>query len=428
VSSDLEREIELGSNDSEVHEAEVEFNDKEFEIMKHLDEEFRDHFSQSEGFQGKSTAEDEKYQAFLEQSIRSEASLYEHLLAQAQETFDSEQDRAVAAALIGNLNERGFIETPLEEIAAWHGFEVSELERVLELIQSFEPYGVGARSLQESLLIQLRCLQKRHTLAYAIIESHFEDLLNNRVPVIQKGLDCTATEVREAIEKHIAKLDLHPGVWHAQHRVQNIVPDVTIDDGPEGLSVRLDRERIPRFGISSRYLRMLEDETIPLETKEYLRQKIQSGKWLLKNIDQRNDTVFRIAEYLVEHQAEFLGRSDGQLRPLTMKAVAEQLELHESTIARTVNGKYVDCPRGLLPLRSFFTNAYTSTEGSAVSSSSVKDLVRDIIGQEDKAKPLSDDAISNLIKQRGIKCARRTVAKYRKELSIGNTSQRRRYD
>lgn len=427
VRSDLEMEVERGDNESSVQDHEVQFDDQTFEVMKHLNEEYRDHFSQSEGYRGPSTAEDEKYQAFLESSIRQESSLFEHLYNQACEVMDNPEDLAKAEVILGNLDERGFLEMSLDEIALFHQVEREGLEDILTVIQTFDPYGVGAANLRESLLIQLRCQGKKPTLAYAIVEEHYEDLLNNRIPVIQKSLGCTAQEITDAVDKHISKLDLNPGVWHLSHQVQVITPDVAIVEENGALSVRLDQDKVPRFRISPRYLRMLEDESLPLETKEYIRNKILSGKWLLKNIDQRNSTIYRIAEYLIQTQEEYLKYPQGQLKPLTMKAVAEHLELHESTVARAVNSKYVDCSRGILPLRSFFTNGYADEKGSAISSNTVKDLVRDIIADENKAKPLSDDAISKMIKDKGIKCARRTVAKYRKELNLGNASQRRQY-
>ena len=408
-------------------EQEVSFDSTEFEIMKRLDEEFRDHFSESEGFRKGSAAEDQKLQTFLESSIQSEASLYEHLMSQARQVFHTDEQLHLAELIIGNLNDQGFLEGEINTIALMHNVEEESLKEVVAAVQTFEPYGVGAKNLRESLLVQLRCLDKQHTLAYAIIESCYEDLIHNRIPQVQKKLECTAAEVKEAVEKHIAKLDLHPGAWHAQHRVQHATPDVTIVQRDGQLAVDVNENRMRPFRINNRYLDMLGDEHLPLETKEYIRNKVLSGKWLRRNIDQRNDTIIRIAEFLIKKQEKFFLDPTGQLNPLTMKAVAEELELHESTIARAVSNKYINSPRGLLPLRSFFTNSYANNQGQEVSANTVKDSVLRIIQEEEKAKPLSDDAISKLIKEKGISCARRTVAKYRQELGIGNTSQRKEY-
>lgn len=408
-------------------ETEVEFSDRDFEVMKYLEEEFRDHFSQSEGFSKQWTEEDEKKRSFLENSICRGNSLYDHLMNQARETFEEEEERRLAELIIGNLDERGFFTVSLEEIALINEVEQEGLERVLEIVRTFEPQGVGARDLRESLLIQLRCQGREPTLAYAIIEHHFQDLLHNRIPVIQKGLDCSAQEVREAIEGAIARLDLQPGAWHDCAPIQNVTADVIIREERGELIADTDDDRLPSLKVNSKYLRMLEDPSLPEETKEYVKEKLASAKWLLRNIHQRNDTIFRIANYLIENQEEYLRDPLGKLKPLTMKAVAESLELHESTIARAVAGKYVDCPRGLLPLRGFFTNSYSTDEGTNISSHTVKDVLLEIVQNENKKKPFSDDALSKLLKEKGIPCARRTVAKYRKELSIGNASQRKSY-
>ena len=408
-------------------EQELSFDDRDFEIMKQLDEDYRDYFAESSNYVVRRSSEDEKFKTYQESSITAELTLFEHLMKQAGETFDTPEDLALAEALIGNFDERGYLLTPISEIALLNSLDESRLEKVLVQIQDFSPFGVGAKNLQESLLIQLRCLAKKNTLAYDIIEKHFEDLIHNRIPLIQKGLKCSSEEIAEAIDRCISKLDLHPGTLHSRQIVQAITPDVTVRQEDDKLIVDINDDSMPSLRFNSRYMRMLDDETLSTEAKEFIRHKILSAKWLLRNIHQRNETLEKIAHSLIKRQQEFFLNPEGKLVPLTMKTISEELGLHESTIARAVANKYVDCARGLLPLRSFFTNSLVNEEGEDVSSRTVKDVLLAIIHDEDKRKPLSDEVISKMIKAKGINCARRTVAKYRALLNIGNTQQRRKF-
>ena len=193
------------------------------------------------------------------------------------------------------------------------------------------------------------------------------------------------------------------------------------------LTIIINDDRLPTIRLNSRYLRMLDDKNLPKETRDFIRNKLASAKWLLKNIDQRNDTIYRLVESLTKYQNDFFLTPNGKLVPLTMKVLAEELGLHESTIARAVANKYVDTPRGILPLRYFFSNAYTTAEGEDISSKTVRDVLKKIIEKENKKRPLSDEALSKVLEKKGIPCARRTVAKYRSEMYIGNTKQRREF-
>jgi len=408
-------------------EKELSFNEDDFEIMKRLDEDFRDHFSESENYYTKRSSEEEKLKSFMEQSIQSQETLFEHLMSQVKETFETDDERAMAEAIIGSFNESGFLQSSLEEIALLNNFSESSLEEILEQIQTFDPFGVGARDLRECLLIQLRCLRETKSLAYKIVDKHFTDLLHNRIPNIKKSLKCSVEEVQEAIHKKISHLDLHPGTMYSHKLTQHITPDVTVTQEDEKVNITINDERLPTIRLNSRYLRMLDDESLPKETKEFIRNKLMSAKWLLKNIDQRNDTIYRVVESITNYQNDFFQKPNGKLVPLTMKVIAEELGLHESTIARAVANKYVDTPRGILPLRYFFSNSYTTSEGKDISSKTVRDVLKKIIDEENKKHPFSDDAISKILEKKGIPCARRTVAKYRTEMQIGNTKQRREF-
>lgn len=332
----------------------------------------------------------------------------------------------MAQALIGNFDERGFLQTSLEEIGLLEGFSVEHLGEILAIIQTFDPPGIGARDVRESFLLQLKAKNQENSLAYQIIQNHFQDLLKKQIPKVEKALKCSEGELKQALEQ-IAKLQMHPGNSCSTHLVPVAYPDVTLRVDNEELAVDIEDNFIPTLRLNRRYLRLLEDPELPDETKEFILKKIGSAKKLVKNIYQRNDTLKRIAASLAVHQRSYFLEPDGKLVPLTMKTLAEELQLHESTIARTVSNKYIDTPRGLLPLRSFFTAALSNDNGEEISSHSVREMIVDLIKNEDKKHPYSDDCLATLIQKRGIRCARRTVAKYRVILKIGNAHQRRQY-
>lgn len=415
------------SADQDNEAKEIEFSDKDFEILRRLDEDFRDYLSDANAPPVRRTQDQDKLQTYLENSIVAKESLYEHLMDQAREMFSTDAELKIAEAIIGSFDESGFLATSPQEVAILTGCKEKEIEKVLAIVQTFDPTGVGAKDLREALLIQLQARGKAESLAYQIIEKHFDDLLKNHIPAIKKGLHKTAEEVREAIDTDIVSLDLHPASQISRQTVGYIQPDLRIQQEEEKLIVILSDESIPSLRINKKYLRMLDDENLTAETKEFIKQKMGSAKWFLHNIFQRNETIERIGNILAEEQKKFFIEPDGQLHPLTMQAVADKLEIHESTVARAVANKYVDTPKGIFPLRAFFTNALETETGDSVSSKTVHDMLLDMIKKENKAAPLSDDAIAAIFKEKGIHCARRTVAKYRNALGIGNTRQRRKF-
>lgn len=423
-------EDEVAEEDTDLDngaDMEVSFDEHDFDVLRRLDEDFRDHFAESGAPNISRSKEDDQLQTFLESSICSQPTLFAHLINQSHEIFQGEKERILAESIIGNLDEAGFLSTSLEEIALLQHCTVEELEKVLMAIQSFHPNGVGARNLQESLLIQLQVLGKQETLAYAIVERHFQELLHNHIPVIIKKLGCTAEQVGEAIDHDIAHLDLHPGGQLSPTQTAYITPDLSLIQEDENLVVKVTEEAMPHLRLNGRYLRMLDDTTLTDETREFIKQKVVSAKWLLRNILQRNETLQNIGEVLTRCQREFFINPEGKLTPLTMKIVADELQMHESTIARAVSNKYIDTPRGLFPLRFFFTNALNTDAGDEISAKTAKDLLQEIIAKEDVSHPLSDEIISALMKAKGIHCARRTVAKYRTALNIGTAQQRRKF-
>ena len=347
-------------------------------------------------------------------------------MAQVLQTIENKEDRLSAELIIGHFDEKGYLTTPLKEIADYYQKNVKDLKRVLKIIQEFEPFGVGAEDLQESLLIQLRCLGKEGDLAYLIVKNHYHDLINNRIPLISKNLKCDSREIIKAIEKHITSLDFRPGTQLVNSAVHYITPDVSLRIEGSNIHIDIEDDILPPIRINRTYLHMLNSQHVSLEEKHFIKNQLLSAKWLLRNLHHRQSLIQRITASLVVKQREFFLSDKGKLVPLKMKTLAEELEVHESTIARAVANKYLDTPYGVIPFRSFFSHSYSSEEG-VVSSITVQGLIKEMIDSEDKSKPISDAAISGRLSKQGLECARRTVAKYRAELNIGNTKQRKKH-
>lgn len=429
-------DIEEEAAELAIHEAplssdtpteEMTFDANDFSILTRLDDEFQEHWKESGNYAMQQTREEEKRKSYMESSIQATTTLFDFLMDQARDTFSIPEEIEAAEQIIGNLDESGFLTSSIEEIASLNTLPVNLLDSVLQQIQTFRPYGVAASDLRHSLLIQLDCRGLRESLSYQIVQDQFDDLLHHRISVIHKKLGVSPGTIEEVIDRDIAHLDFHPGAWHSQEATHYITPDLTIEEGEDGgFQVRVNQERMPTLRINRKYLRMLSEEELPDDVREYLQTRLASGKWLLRNVYQRDQTLRRLGDYLLEHQADYLTNPQGELRPMTMKEISEALDLHESTIARAVSNKYLQCPKGLLLLRSLFTAAY-ETGGGLVSSNTVKERLQEIIAAEEKGRPLSDEALSAKLSEVGVECARRTVAKYRKELGIGNASQRRRF-
>jgi RNA polymerase sigma-54 factor len=396
--------------------AEVEFN-KEFDILAKLDDEWREFFRQTIPYRKQSEDEEEK-RAFLESSITRGDTLEETLSQQMALAASNEEEKKLGRLIIGHIDENGFLGADVDDLSRISGKSPQEVERVLKIIQSFEPNGVGARSLQECLLIQLRNKGKADSLAYRIIDKHFSELGKKKFLNIARALNVSVEEVQDTVEE-IARLVRRPGRLVGPEDTQYIVPDITLrrDDGD--FEIVVNDERIPHLRISDFYRKMMSDDNLSPEVREYIKEKIHSGKWLIKNIHQRQQTLYKIAEEIVRVQKRFFTSSENSgLRPLTMHEVAQVVELHESTVSRAIANKYMETPRGLLPLKFFFTTGIETTDGGEVSSRQVKNLLKELVDKENSRKPLSDEALVKMINARGMKIARRTVAKYRKELAI----------
>jgi len=405
---------------------EIVISDQDLSILSRLEDDWREHFT-IDTVPVKRSAEDEKLKAYQESSICAPVNLNAYLNQQAHETFEEEEDLEFARLIIGYIDSFGFLKTAHQEICLFHNIPEENFLRILNEIKTFEPYGVGAASIQDALLIQLTCLGKEKTLAYQIIEKFYDDLIHNHLPTIQKSLGCTFEALHSAIKKDIAKLDLHPGTHFSNQPIQTIIPDVNLRLENEKLVVEIESDYVPNLKVNHQYLSMLQDSEVSWEVKQFIKRHLFSARWLMRNLHQRYSTIERITEVIASKQYDFFTNPTGQLVPLTMKAIAEELNLHESTIARTVANKYLNSPKGIFALRAFFTGKYISNEGDTLSSQTVKDAIFSIIEAEDKRHPLSDAKVSSLLKEKGITCARRTVSKYRLAFQIGNTQQRKKF-
>ena len=406
---------EASTDEGRDSEKDLQFKE-EFDLLRKIDDEWRDYFRQS-GPYFRTSDDEEERRAFLESSITRGETLTEHLTAQMALGASSDEERALGELVIGNIDEHGFLRISLDELALLAGKTPEEIERVVTIIQTFDPSGVGARNLQESLLLQLRHMGKDGSLAYRVMEKHYEVLGKKKYQEIARAERVTVADVQDAV-KDIMRLSLRPGSGFGETQVQYITPDVTLrkDDGK--FEILISDERIPHLRISNFYRRMLGDDEVPKDVREYIKEKVHAGRWLIKNIHQRQETLYNIASEIVGVQEDFLKTGGGALKPLTMHQIAEAVGLHESTVSRAISGKYIDTPHGIFPLKFFFTTGIETASGEEVSAHRVKHALKELVAKEDGKKPLSDEVLVKMLNEQGYRIARRTVAKYRKELGI----------
>jgi len=390
-----------------------------------MDEDWRDDMSQAGSYSSHSADDEERRQFFFD-SLVSQETLQQNLLEQLNLTDISPSDRKIAELIIGNIDDSGFLQTPPEEMAANTGIDAEDLSRVLELIQSFEPVGVGARNLQESLQIQLRRKGKADSLEYRIVTEFLDELGRKRFPEIAKKLGVTPSQIQECANR-IATLEPRPGQVFTPAPSNYVIPDVTVELVDGEYQVSLNGDQIPHLRISNAYKDLMASEGRTSEIKDYIRDKIRSGKFLIKSIHQRQETIANIANEIVLRQRDFLDHGVNHLKPLTMVQIAEVVGVHETTVSRAISGKYIATPQGTFELRYFFTSGYQTAEGVQLSNTSVKETIAELIRNESSTHPLSDKEIVDILEKQGIPIARRTVAKYRTELSILPSNMRKRY-
>jgi RNA polymerase sigma-54 factor len=393
---------------------------EEADSLEHLNE-TDDDWREREILEGRSTpwtSEDEERRQRLYDSIVAPETLQQHLQHQLDLSMVEPPVREAALAIIGNLDERGFLDLPASELGPRLGLSDRAMKEALALIQSFDPPGVGASGIPESLLLQLERGTGKDTIEYKIVRDHLEDLARKHYPQIARTLGTTVERIAEAASR-IGRLTPNPGGDFDPTGNPYILPDVVIEKDDEGRwGARLTGEHLPSLRINDFYKDMIGRSGTDSKARQFLRDQIRDGRSLIRSISLRQETILAIAHKLIEHQPGFLEKGPRHLRPLTMNDIADELNLHATTVSRAVAGKYVLTPHGLMEMRAFFATGYQTSSGEEVSNAGVRQAIQELVAQEDPAKPLSDDALAKKLAQQGIKVARRTVAKYREQLSI----------
>jgi RNA polymerase sigma-54 factor len=397
----------------------------EFERLVQLDQEWRDHFAQT-NLPMRASAEEEEKRQFMFDSLVAGTSLQEMLLEQVRGSAMPEDQWPTAEMLIGNIDEYGYLKASLEELASSTGLPAEKIESVLKVIQGFDPAGVGARDLRECLMLQLERSGQKETLEYRIISEFMEALGKRRIPEIARGTGHYVDEVQEALER-IARLEPRPGRAYLPDNDQYILPEVFVQRSGDDFTVTTNNEHIPHLRISNTYKDLMSQGENSSEVRNYIREKIRAGKFLIKSLHQRQQTILNIAREIVKRQREFMEKGVAFLKPLTMVQVAEVVGVHETTVSRAVSAKYMQTPQGIFEMKYFFTAGIQTASGDGMSNTSVKDMIADIFKKEDAAKPLSDQEVVSMLKEKGIVIARRTVAKYRTELNILPSNLRKVY-
>lgn len=397
----------------------------EFERLTQLDQEWRDHFAET-NIPMRQSPEDEEKRQFMFDSLVSGTSLQEHLLDQVRLSEITEEQRPVAEMIVGNIDDYGYLKASVEELAFSTSIPVEKIAEVLRIIQGFHPVGVGARDLRECLMLQLERENKTHTLEYRIIRDFMEALGKRKIPEIARGTGEDVVDVQKAIAR-IALLEPRPGRAFLPDNDQFVLPEVFVRKQGDEFVVSTNNEQIPHLRISNTYKDLMSQADASPEVRDYIRDKIRAGKFLIKSLHQRQQTIMNIAREIVKRQREFMEKGVAYLKPLTMVQVAEVVGVHETTVSRAVSGKYMETPQGIFEMKYFFTSGIQTASGEGMSNTSVKDMIADIFKGEDASKPLSDQEVVQMLHAKGIVIARRTVAKYRSELNILPSNLRRVY-
>ena len=370
--------------------------------------------------------EDEKKRQHFFDSLVNEVSLQEHLLDQLKHLDISDKERARAELIIGSVDNTGYLRSILADLATIAEVDVREMEKTLSLVQSFEPPGIAARDLKECLLLQLKRAGNSDLIFEQLIEEYLDDIAANKLPLVAKKMNLSIEELHFYINK-IKRLNPYPGTVLTPDSPVYIVPEVKIEKIDGKFVVIPNDESIPKLRVSQFYLKLLENPATSKETREYIKEKLLKSKSLIKSLVQRQKTIVKIAEVILEWQYEFFENGIEALKPLNMQYVADKLELHETTISRAIANKYMLTPFGLFEFKFFFSSGFQSESGEDVSSRSVKEKIKDLIARENPAKPISDSKIAKLLKEQGLSVARRTVAKYREDMGIPSSHLRREF-
>jgi len=362
----------------------------------------------------------------IENTLSTATSLTDHLMWQLSMQTDDSALREIGGAIIGNLDDDGYLVASFDELAAMGSWQVGDVERALKSVQGFDPVGVAARDLQECLLLQLQHLGMTGSITEKIVTDHLKLLQNHQVPEIARKLGVTIDDLKEHIEI-IRHLDPKPGSRYNPNQSQYVIPDVYIIKVEDQYVAVLNEDGLPQMRISPVYRRLLDKGAAENtdETRAYVKDKFRSALWLIKSVEQRQKTIQKVANSIINFQRDFLDHGIEHLRPLVLRDVANDIGMHESTVSRVVTNKYMHTPQGVFEMKYFFHSGISSSYGESVSSVTIKQRIRKIIENEDPRKPLSDSKIVSILQREGLVLARRTIAKYREELKIPTSNQRK---
>ncbi len=410
-----------------------EANGKESEVISEsLDKnektpfEWEDYFNDQESYYHRSTSGTdfrEREPSSFEHYISGENTLHEHLNFQLLMSTEQEKKRTIAEYLIGNLDANGYLQGDVAEHAHYLGIKVKEVEDALVLVQSFDPAGVGARTLQECLLLQIKTRERVPALVETVIRDYLPGIARGNFREMAQQLEVSQKELQEAVDL-IRGLNPKPGAnLGGAGETRYIVPDVIVEK-IESAYVVLINDNVPSLVISPFYRSLLQKQEEGLSS--YIKKRLDSALWLIKSIEQRRQTLYRVTVEIMEIQNSFLEKGVRHLRPLTLKEIADRVGIHESTVSRATSNKYVQTPRGLYPLKFFFSSGIHGIAGESHSVLSIKSYLRELVENEDPAVPQSDQKLAELLKAQGMKVSRRTITKYREELGIPASFKRRR--
>jgi RNA polymerase sigma-54 factor len=397
-----------------------------------------------DGFETGGMREEHEQREWYEPVTVSARDLADHLTEQLTLLELTPRQAFLAEEFVGNINDDGWLACPLEEIqrgvnellskeaeerdidAEVPVFTDAEMQQMLQIIQDLDPPGVGARSLQECLLLQLRAATMRDSLAYRLVEEAFEELIAHRWSELAKRFGISAHDVQGAADE-IAKLDPRPGLRFSAGSDNYIIPDLVVDKIEGHYHIFLNDGNLPRLKLSRTYQDIARDKKkFDAESKDFIASKLNSANWMIQAIEQRRQTMLKVMHYIVDRQRDFFERGVQALRPLTLREVAEAVGMHESTVSRVTNEKFVQTPRGVLPLKFFFSSGLSTSDGDDVSARGIKDQIQKLVSGEDTKNPLTDQAIVEILQQTGVQIARRTVAKYRDQLGVLPARMRKR--
>jgi RNA polymerase sigma-54 factor len=369
---------------------------------------------------------EEREEIPLENTLAEQPDLSEYLDWQLGMSSATAAVREVGKFLIGNIDEDGYLQVSRDEIERAGPWTPEDIDAALEIVRGFDPPGICAYDLPDCLRRQVRALDIENELLDKVLTTHWKLFLNRQFPALAKELNVPMAELQTVLTI-VKNLETKPGRRYASDRTVYVQPDVVVRKVDGEYIVILDEDGLPRLRISNSYRRMLHNEngSLASDAKEYLKERMRSAVWLIKSLDQRQRTIYKVAESIVMHQKEFLDKGIEFLRPLVLRDVANDIGMHESTVSRVVSNKYMQTPRGILPMKYFFHTGIDSSEGEDVSSLSIKNKISRMISEEDPKKPLSDAKLMQRLRSEGIQIARRTVAKYREELRLASSSQRK---